>query len=122
MPVPDPKWGADAGIASVGPVLFHPDYTVGSGITPDLLTLACARRSRAWRCRLTAGGESHPALRTLRHMGAAGFDIGEPDRLGKQTQACDRPPRHAGQAKAPDGQRPPVRAGWTNPEAAIAPE
>jgi hypothetical protein len=28
-----------AGRASVNPVLFHPDYTVGSGVTPDLLTL-----------------------------------------------------------------------------------
>ncbi len=28
-------------------VLFHPDYTVGPGITPDLLTLPEGRRSRA---------------------------------------------------------------------------
>jgi hypothetical protein len=39
---------------------FHPDYTVGSGITPDLLTFCFQKRSRA----LTAGGEFHPALRT----------------------------------------------------------
>jgi len=29
-----------AGRASADPVLFHPDYTVGPGITPDLLTHA----------------------------------------------------------------------------------
>src|SRR5690606_776060 len=52
--------------STLHPVLFHPDYTVGSGITPDLLTPAAAGRSRAWRCRLTAGGELHPALRTMR--------------------------------------------------------
>ncbi|MDF2982483.1 MAG: hypothetical protein K0Q69_2255 [Devosia sp.] len=32
------KMRARAGRASVNPVLFHPDYTVGSGVTPDLLT------------------------------------------------------------------------------------
>lgn len=41
-------------------ILFHPDYTVGSGITPDLLTSRHRERSRA----ITAGGEFHPALRT----------------------------------------------------------
>ena len=41
-------------------ILFHPDYTVGPGISPDLLTLSQERRSRA----ITAGGELHPALRT----------------------------------------------------------
>ena len=30
--------GADAGVPALIPVLFHPDYTVGPGITPDLLT------------------------------------------------------------------------------------
>jgi len=48
-------------------ILFHPDYTVGSGITPDLLTppsLSLGRRSRARAETLTAGGEFHPALRT----------------------------------------------------------
>ncbi|CVI61806.1 Putative secreted protein (modular protein) [Agrobacterium salinitolerans str. Hayward 0363] len=48
-------------------VLFHPDYTVGSGLSPDLLTF------RLWRPEAlagsgknpdTAGGELHPALRT----------------------------------------------------------
>jgi len=48
------------------PILFHPDYTVGSGISPDLLTFPLYRkkRSRAPRkIRDTAGGELHPALR-----------------------------------------------------------
>jgi hypothetical protein len=38
---------ADAGRASACPVLFHPDYTVGSGITPDLLTLPASRKALA---------------------------------------------------------------------------
>jgi hypothetical protein len=50
-------------------VLFHPDYTVGFGITPNLLTLP---PGRTWEkalaglgCyTLTAGGDFHPALRT----------------------------------------------------------
>jgi hypothetical protein len=51
-------------------VLFHPDYTVGPGITPDLLDLSqfeeMRERSRAFNFRqFTAGGELHPALRTL---------------------------------------------------------
>jgi hypothetical protein len=54
-------------------VLYHPDYTVGSGITPDLLTLLKTpqnsgknfiKRSRARHDVITAGGESHPAPRT----------------------------------------------------------
>jgi len=28
------------------PALFHPDYTVGSGISPDLLTRAVERAAR----------------------------------------------------------------------------
>jgi len=36
---------------------FHPDYTVGTGIQPAQLLLA---GSSAF-CRITAGGESHPA-------------------------------------------------------------
>jgi hypothetical protein len=49
------------------PVLFHPDYTVGPGITPDLLTQAF-RRKREALAGYTAGGELHPALRTwLQH-------------------------------------------------------
>ena len=36
-----------AGRASVNPVLFHPDYTVGSGVTPDLLTLGIAPEALA---------------------------------------------------------------------------
>jgi hypothetical protein len=41
-----------------GPILFHPDYTVGPGVSPDLLT---SRRGPLAGC--TAGGELHPALR-----------------------------------------------------------
>jgi hypothetical protein len=41
-------------------IFSYPDYTVGPGISPDLLTLHGCRRSRAF----TAGGESHPALKT----------------------------------------------------------
>jgi hypothetical protein len=36
-----------AGRASVDPVLFHPDYTVGPGITPDLLTFPMVREALA---------------------------------------------------------------------------
>ena len=49
-------------------VLFHPDYTVGPGITPDLLTLLAKTKRRSWALcfrTFTAGGESHPALRTF---------------------------------------------------------
>ena len=53
--------------------LFIRTMTVGPGITPGLLTLICHRRSgdrpsARGLCALraiTAGGESHPALRTL---------------------------------------------------------
>ena len=48
-------------------IFFHPDYTVGSGVTPDLLTLP----DEVWQALagltvagLTAGGESHPAPKT----------------------------------------------------------
>jgi hypothetical protein len=36
---------------------FHPDYTVGTGISPAQLLHAGSSAS----CRITAGGESHPA-------------------------------------------------------------
>ena len=42
-------------------VLFHPDYTVGTGITPVQLTLAD----------YTAGRGSHPALKTSMQFSAA---------------------------------------------------
>lgn len=54
------------------PLSLYPDYTVGPGITPGLLSLlGClhnlGKRSRARQLSaITAGGESHPALRTLR--------------------------------------------------------
>jgi len=40
-------------------ILYHPDYTVGSGITPDLLTFQTLKALAGY----TAGGEFHPALR-----------------------------------------------------------
>lgn len=48
--------------------LFHPDYTVGSGITPDLLTFHLAAKALAGfeGDLLTAGGEFHPALRIIK--------------------------------------------------------
>lgn len=52
------------------PVLFHPDYTVGPGIQPGLLTSVIAAMSkqsaRGLRLQktITAGGELHPAPRT----------------------------------------------------------
>ena len=48
-------------------IFFHPDYTVGPGIAPDLLTLltnieqALAGSTVAGH---TAGGELHPAPKT----------------------------------------------------------
>jgi len=61
--------GYGRGRASVGPVLFHPDYTVGSGVTPDLLTFRTWSESARGLgiAAFTAGGESHPALRTMRN-------------------------------------------------------
>ncbi|NKJ04154.1 hypothetical protein FHT29_001099 [Rhizobium sp. SG741] len=45
--------------------LFHPDYTVGSGLAPDLLTLPKPEGARGLgENPHTAGGELHPALRT----------------------------------------------------------
>jgi len=47
-------------------VLFHPDYTVGSGISPDLLTLPLEKAlAGSGIASDTAGGEFHPALRTM---------------------------------------------------------
>ena len=51
-------------------VLFHPDYTVGPGITPGLLTprqgiSPSKPLAGFWTfIQFTAGGEFHPALRT----------------------------------------------------------
>jgi len=42
--------------------LFHPDYTVGSGIAPDLLTLPKKALAGSGIASDTAGGEFHPAL------------------------------------------------------------
>ncbi len=43
-------------------ILFHPDYTVGPGVTPDLLTPAFRKKRKAL-AGYTAGGELRPALR-----------------------------------------------------------
>jgi len=54
-------------VAGIGQrVLFHPDYTVGSGISPDLLTFRRKPEALAGcgHAPDTAGGELHPALRT----------------------------------------------------------
>jgi len=60
-------------------VLFHPDYTVGFGIAPNLLTLPSEQaRGKALAglgCyTLTAGGDFHPALRTIRPPDMNGRD------------------------------------------------
>ena len=59
----------DTRVASA--VLYHPDYTVGPGITPGLLTLlpegTGARGLTRFRT-ITAGGEFHPAPRTFAAM------------------------------------------------------
>jgi hypothetical protein len=60
---PTPGWSATARV-----VLFHPDYTVGSGISPDLLTFRQEVPEALAGSRIapdTAGGEFHPALRTF---------------------------------------------------------
>ena len=45
---------------------FHPDYTVGIGITPNSTAQhGCAARGLAGMRRITAGGEFRPALKTL---------------------------------------------------------
>jgi len=49
-------------------VLFHPDYTVGSGVSPDLLTFRCRKRSRA----LPPVGNFTPPWERLSHSAASG--------------------------------------------------
>lgn len=67
-------------------VLYHPDYTVGPGITPGLLTLlpegTGARGLTRFRA-ITAGGEFHPAPRTFAAMKAASKSIGSTIRMYK---------------------------------------
>src|SRR4030088_1166404 len=57
---------APRGMRLSRPFSFIRTLTVGFGVAPNLLTLPLlrGRRSRAWACALTAGGEFHPALRT----------------------------------------------------------
>ncbi len=51
-------------------VLFHPDYTVGSGIAPDLLTFRKPEALAGSGINPdTAGGELRPALRTKQSYG-----------------------------------------------------
>ncbi len=62
--------GKQAGAEQQGPVApssFIRTMTVGSGIAPDLLTFHAWREALAGSRpgALTAGGESHPALKTF---------------------------------------------------------
>jgi hypothetical protein len=58
--------------------LFHPDYTVGPGVTPDLLT------PLSWPLAgYTAGGELHPALRVTGTFRRVAFM-----QIGPAFQAC----------------------------------
>ena len=43
-------------------IFFHPDYTVGSGVTPNHASTAAAR-ALFRLAGFTAGGEFHPALK-----------------------------------------------------------
>jgi len=56
--------GAIPGLLFAEKIIFsHPDYTVGSGISPDQL-----KSSRAnGKGHITAGREFHPALKILRY-------------------------------------------------------
>jgi hypothetical protein len=47
-------------------VLFHPDYTVGPGIAPDLHPFSRKALAGSRALPHTAGGEFRPALRTGR--------------------------------------------------------
>jgi hypothetical protein len=50
---------------ALDPVLFHPDYDRRLRNHTGSADLPTWERSRAWHCCLTAGGELHPALRTM---------------------------------------------------------
>lgn len=47
-------------------IFFHPDYTVGFGISPNLRPLGrgCSRAFLQYR-KITAGREFHPALKII---------------------------------------------------------
>ncbi len=71
---PVPAIWARTGQDRVGAILLHPDYTVGPGVTPDLLTPAHPEGQRKALAGYTAGGELHPALRTPDQLpGATGL-------------------------------------------------
>ncbi len=72
-----------AGKARSRTILFHPDYTVGPGVTPDLLTLWLWPKALAG---YTAGGELHPALRMPDDMPGAVFVTGA--RVWTRPKAC----------------------------------
>ena len=59
-------------------ILFHPDYTVGPGVTPDLLTQGILTKAKAL-AGYTAGGELRPALRipgkSARQCGLAAWAV-----------------------------------------------
>jgi hypothetical protein len=50
-------------------IFFYPDYTVGFGLLPNLLTFSFEKRSRAplsaKNHKATAGRELHPALKII---------------------------------------------------------
>jgi len=66
-------------------VLFHPDYTVGSGIAPDLLTFRPRPEALAGSGIPpdTAGGEFHPALRTTKVYESVPRECKAPRRLAQ---------------------------------------
>jgi len=45
-------------------IFFHPDYTVGPGLSPGLLTLLTQALAGSTVAGHTAGGEFHPAPKT----------------------------------------------------------
>jgi hypothetical protein len=66
FPLGEQGTGAFRPEGAIRNALFHPDYTVGSGLAPDLLTFRLEPEALAGSGITpdTAGGEFHPALRT----------------------------------------------------------
>ena len=96
---------------------FIRTVTVGPGVSPGLLTptlLACAWRVRALaglcsQAAITAGGEFHPALRTLCRPwgGAVDFRGGEKDALSRGYQQKPGWPSPCGAGRATAAQAAP---------------
>jgi hypothetical protein len=80
------------------PFSLYPDYTVGPGIKPGLLTFR--RKAESARglgiAAITAGGELHPALRTLQRF--------TPSRREKYQLSQRDASKGAGGLKRPAGQ------------------